>query len=155
MLAGPSRARVTARFAQLRDAYDDFDVRQTTLSVTPDEYERALAEFGDVARVDVRVRNDEGEVLAVPDGEEWREPGTGVGASEPIADVACETVRERTGVQPVVAGLDRAAIVCINVEDPDREPVYRLHVRLLADAADGTPTGPASWRGEPPETNWF
>lgn len=155
MLAGPSRARVTARFAQLRDAYDDFDVRQTTLSVTADEYERALAEFGDVARVDVRVRNDEGEVLAVPDDEGWREPGTGVGASEPIADVACETVRERTGVQPVVAGLDRVSIVCINVDDPDREPVYRLHVRLLADAAGGTPTDEACWLAEAPETSWL
>lgn len=155
VLAGPSRARVTARFSQLRDAYDDFDVRQTTVNVAPEEYERASAEFDGVARADVRVRNDAGEVLAVRAGSGWREPGTAIGATDPIAETAREAVHEATGVSPALDGLDRVAIVCFTDDDPGHDPAYRLHVRFLATAAAGTPGNGAAWRPEPPENDWL
>lgn len=176
MATSPSRDRVTARFAQLRDAYEEFDVQQTTVSVDAGEYEAVLADFGGIARAEVRVRNDAGEVLAVREGDGdgdhlgdgdgidggdgdgddgWRAPETEVGASEPIADTACDAVHESTGVRPAIRTLDRVAIVSIATDDPEKPPVYRLHVRFEADVDAGTAGEGAAWREEPPETDWL
>jgi ADP-ribose pyrophosphatase YjhB (NUDIX family) len=155
MAASPSRDRVTARFAQLRDAYEDFEVQQTTVRVDEREYEDAVGAFGGVARADVRVRNEDGEVLSVCEGDGWREPGTEVGASEPIADAACEAVHEATGVRPTVRTLDRVAIVSITGDGPDQPPVYRLHLRFEADVDAGTPGEGTAWRTDPPGTDWL
>ncbi|WP_255150771.1 NUDIX hydrolase [Halorarius halobius] len=148
MSAGPSRARVTARLAQLQDAYDGFDVRQTTVSVDPAEFERAAEDRDVVAQVAVRVRDDDGRALVVPDGEGWADPGGSVGTSQPLVDTAVSLVEEETGVVPLVDSLERVSIVCVNCETDDQ--LYQLHALFEARPEAGSVRPPAQWREDPP-----
>lgn len=151
MSAGPSRARVTARLAQLQDAYEGFDVHQTTVSVAPTEFEQAVEGNEVVAQVVVRVRDGEGRYLAVPDGDDWFDPSGPVSTSQSIVDTAVDLVTDRTGITPLVDRLDRVSIVCINCEEPSDEPLYQLYTLFEGRAAEGTVAGDARWRDEPPK----
>jgi len=136
----PSRERVAARLARLREEYEGFDVQQTTVTVRPEEYERAAATPG-AADVRVRVRNADGEVLTV-DGDP---PETTVENGCDLAVAAREAVAETTGVEPVVEGLDHVAIVCVRDEERD-DSVYRLSAEFTANAPEVDPPGEAAWR---------
>lgn len=150
MSAGPSRARVTARLAQLQDAYDGFDVHQTTVSVAPTEFERAVEGSDVVAQAAVRVRDDEGRYLAVPDGDDWVDPSGPISTGQSIVDTAVELVERQTGVTPYVDGLERVSIVCLNCDEPSDEPLYQLHALFSARATEGAVSGDAEWHEEPP-----
>lgn len=151
MATSPSRDRVTARLSQLQDSYDGFDVRQTTVSVGSDEYERAVAGTEGVARADVRVRDGD-RVLCVPDGDGWVDPGRPVGAGQSIAATARAAVERQTGVRPTIEGVERVAIASVNDDEvPENGPVYRLRVRFAGRPDRGAVRpGVAEWRREPP-----
>lgn len=150
MSAGPSRARVTARLAQLQDAYDGFDVRQTTVSVAPTEFERAVEGSDVVARAAVRVRDAEGRYLVVPDADEWVDPGGPIATGQSIVETAVGLVQRQTGVTPHIDELDRVSIVCVNSDEPADEPLYQLHALFRASPVEGEVRGEAAWREEPP-----
>ena len=150
MSAGPSRARVTARLAQLQDAYDGFDVHQTTVSVAPSAFERAVEGSDVVAQAAVRVQDDDGRYLVVPDGDDWVDPSGPVSTGQSIVDTAVELVERQTGVTPYVDGLERVSIVCVNCDDPADEQLYQIYALFHARPVEGTVTGDAAWREEPP-----
>ncbi|WP_435195778.1 hypothetical protein [Natronomonas sp. EA1] len=154
MVSSPSRARVTARLAQLRDRYGGFDVRQTTVSVHSEEYEANRDSAGEVL-ADVRVRNDAGELLSVEGESGWQAPMVSVGAGEPLVETVEHGVERLTGVRARVQELDCVAIVCVHdADDPDRDALYQLHARFDAAYDAGVPRSEgAAWRAESrPET---
>lgn len=130
---GATRERVTERLDALQREYEGFDVQQTTVTARPEEHERAAA--GPAVDVRVRVRNDDGEVLVVDDSLPERQ----VGEDTSPAVAAQEAVREATGVDCVIEGLERVAIVCVRDEAGERDPVYRLTAQFAATALGGDP----------------
>ncbi|MFC7177093.1 hypothetical protein [Halosegnis marinus] len=150
-MGGATRDRVTARLAQLRGTYDAFDIRQTTVSVAPAEFERMRADAGGAALAEVAVENAAGEHLLIQerDGGGWERPTTTVGAGQPLAETVCAAVERRTGVRPTLTGLDRAAIVCVDCAESDAS-AYQLQLRLSAVPEAGEPVPPAAWRVDGP-----
>lgn len=79
MVTSPSLERVSALLARLRADHRGFHIQQTTVSVSGEEYDRAVRDGGGVAEVRVRVCDD-GQVLLAREGRTWVEPGGSVGA---------------------------------------------------------------------------
>jgi len=144
-MGATARDRVTARLAQLRGAYDGFDVRQTTVSVGPDEFERARATTTGAAVAEVATENAAGERLLVREDGEWARPSVAVSAGQPMAETVVHEVERRTGVKPAIVGLDRAAIVCVDCAATDAA-AYQLQLEFEAVPEAGTATAPAAWR---------
>jgi ADP-ribose pyrophosphatase YjhB (NUDIX family) len=153
MSTSPSRERVSALLARLRDTHGQFDIQQTTVGVRSEKYDQAIRSSGGVADVRVRCVDPQGRVLLVRDGEDWAEPTGRVGAHQDVHDAAARIVREAAGVACVVEGLEQAAIVCVNDEDDtDRHPFYRLTAHFLARPVEGAPReGDARWAEAAPE----
>jgi ADP-ribose pyrophosphatase YjhB (NUDIX family) len=151
MSAATSRSRVTARLTQLRDAYEGFEVTQTTLSADSDAFDRVCGSEDGFTTVNVVIPDGDGGWLLVRNGDGWAYPGTVVGTGQPIVQTVERAVESTTGVEVTIEGIERVAIVCINcADDPEVDPVYQLKVVMSARAAEGTPTGTAAWRADPP-----
>lgn len=129
----------------LYDEYDRFDVQQTTIGINPDEF-AALEARPDGASIRIRVEGDAG-VLALPDGDGWSLPG-GVLETDPVPETVATLVRQRTGVQCEIDGLERVSIVCLQCEVID-DDIWTLSALFGATAVDGAPRDGAVWR-EPP-----
>jgi ADP-ribose pyrophosphatase YjhB (NUDIX family) len=151
MSAATSRSRVTARLTQLRDAYEGFEVTQTTLSADTDAFDRVCGSEAGFTTVNAVVADGDGGWLLVRDGDGWTYPGAVVGTGQAIVETVERAVASATGVEVAVEGIERVAIVCINcADDPAVDPVYQLKVVMSARAVEGSPTGTAAWRSEPP-----
>jgi len=146
-MGATARDRVTARLAQLRGAYDGFDVRQTTVSVDPDEFERARASATGATLAELTVENAADERLLVREDGEWVRPSVAVGAGQPMAETVTREAERRTGVRPSIIGLDRAAIVCVDCAATDAS-AYQLQLQFSAVPEAGTVTPPAAWRAK-------
>jgi ADP-ribose pyrophosphatase YjhB (NUDIX family) len=144
-MGATARDRVTARLAQLRRTYDGFDVRQTTVSVDPDEFERARAATSGATLAELTVENAAGERLLVREGDDWVRPSVTVSAGQPMVETVTSEVERRTGVRPAIVGLDRAAIVCVDCAAADAA-AYQLQLQFEAVPEAGTATAPAAWR---------
>ncbi|PSP51619.1 hypothetical protein BRC67_07185 [Halobacteriales archaeon QH_3_68_24] len=70
-----SREVIEERLGALEEAYPSFTVNQTTLSVSPEAYDRAREQCRDgVADVYVQVHNEADDVLLVEGHREWTVP---------------------------------------------------------------------------------
>ncbi|QLD88493.1 hypothetical protein HWV07_05370 [Natronomonas salina] len=138
---------VSSYLDSLYDAYDGFDVTQTTVSVDPEEFE-AVAERGDVAEVRVQVEGAEG-LLAVPGDDEWARPGGLVTGDRPLDATAEELVRRQTGVDCTVEDLRKVTLLCLQCEATG-DQVWELVALFEATALAGTPTAEAAWRDRLP-----
>ncbi|SEN22464.1 hypothetical protein SAMN05216388_100296 [Halorientalis persicus] len=149
-LAGRSRDHVTEMLAELEAEYGSFPVSQTTVSIPSGCYEETVREWRQtVARVDVHVRNDAGEVLARADGDEVRPPGSAVGPEESLE----ERARRAVGVECRIDGLQAVTIAGIqNEHDADDDPVYRLVALFDGTHVGGTPPADCRWLADPPES---
>lgn len=143
-MSATARDRVTARLAQLRSAYDGFDVQQTTVSVDPDKFERARSGTSGAVLAELDIENAAGEQLFVREDAEWTRPSVAVTTGQPLAETVTEKVSGRTGVTPSIVGLDRAAIVCVDCAASDAS-AYQLQLQFTA-TGKGDPTPPAAWR---------
>jgi hypothetical protein len=151
-LAGRSRDRVEDLLAELEDGYGSFPVSQTTISIPSGCYDEAADQWRQtVARADVHVHNDAGEVLVLTDGDEVRPPGSAVGPSDPIEEHARQAVTRSAGVECRIDGLEAVTIAGVrNEHDADAEPVYRLLALFTGTHLGGTPPAECQWRADPP-----
>ncbi|RXK48421.1 hypothetical protein [Halorientalis pallida] len=153
-LAGRSRDRVEDMLAELEQGYESFPVSQTTVSIPSGCYEETVQEWRQsVARADVHVRNEAGEVLVMSDGDEARPPGSAVGPAESIEDRARRAVTNSVGVECRIDGLQAVTIAGVrNEHDADDDPVYRLVALFDGTHVDGTLPADCRWRADPPES---
>jgi hypothetical protein len=131
-----SRGAIESQLSALHETYDSFSVEQTTVPVSSARYERERERIEDgLIEVSVRVRNDESEILHTA-GESPELPSTTVTDVADIDDAARAAVRQATGVDCSLVGLDQVHI--LGVHDADRETLYRLAVTVEAvhDAGD-------------------
>ncbi|MFB6117066.1 hypothetical protein [Halosegnis sp.] len=152
MTLGASRERVTARLAQLRGIYDGFDVRQTTLSVDPAEFDRVCGDGNSPVFAEVSVTDGGGRHLLVDTDEGWRRPWATVGIDESIDETVRERVAERTGVTVEIQRLETAAIVSVDCEPTDAS-TYQLQLQFVGTPAGGRPIEKAAWRAQPPASD--
>jgi ADP-ribose pyrophosphatase YjhB (NUDIX family) len=126
----------------LYEAYDGFDVQQTTVAVNPNEFEAVDSNpEGMMARVEIEGPRG---VLAVPDGDEWALPG-GVVDGEPSREQVAALVAQQTGVETTIDSLRRVSLVCLQCEVVDGE-VWTLSAVFTATPEGGTPIDGATWR---------
>lgn len=139
---GPSGA-AAARLESLYDAYEGFDVTQTTVSVAPEDFD-AVRDRGDVAEVRVHVESGDG-LLAVPGDDAWTRPGGVVDGERPLGAAAEALVRRQTGVECSIEELRRVSLDCLQCEATG-DQVWELVALFGATAESGTPTAGAAWR---------
>ena len=146
-----ARSRVTARLTQLRDAYEGFEVTQTTLSADAEAFDRVCGDDRGFTHANVLVTDGEGRSLLVESADGWAYPSVTVTTGQPLAETVGRAVESQTGVVPVIDGIERVAIVGINCDDdPERDPVYQLKIVFSATPGGGEPVGSAAWRENPP-----
>lgn len=126
----------------LYDEYDRFDVQQTTLGVTPEEF-AALKDGPDGAELRIRIEGGEG-VLSVPDGDGWTLPG-GVLNGEPDRETVSDFVQDQTGIRCEIDGLNRVSLVCLQCEAVDDE-LWALSALFAGTPVDGSTRNGATWR---------
>lgn len=135
--------RIADRLGHLRHLYGGFDVRQTTLTVTPAEF-ATVRDRGGRTTVRVRVTGSEG-VLAVADGGSWALPSGEVDDTS-LIDGAGRVVRQETGVSCRLVDVDQVDVVCVR-HDGAEDPVWHLGVLFEAEYESGRPVPTAAWRG--------
>jgi len=153
-VAGRSRDHVEALLGDLESAYESFPVNQTTISVSGEYYEQVVeqAQQG-VARADVHVHNDEGDVLLVETGDGLVAPGEIISTEDSLEQRAKRAVRQAAGVECRIETIEEATIAGVHSKsDPDAEPVYRLVVLLSGRLVSGTPGPQGQWQADPPES---
>lgn len=126
----------------LYDEYNRFDVQQTTLGVTPDEF-AAIEEAPDGAELRVRIEGDEG-VLSVPDGDGWTLPG-GVVDAEPDRKTVSELVERQTGIRCEIDGLNRVSLVCLQC-DAVGDELWALSALFAGTPVKGSVRNGGAWR---------
>ena len=141
-----SRDRAEAALRSLREAYDSFDVHQTSVALEPAAYDTVLGDG--LVYAAIRVENDAGEVLAMENGG-WREPRVRFDHEEGTNPV--ETARsalvDSTGVVCRMTDLRTVSVLTIHDEmDVSRSPKFALDVRLSGRYEDGDPGDGLAWR---------
>ncbi|WP_254543503.1 NUDIX domain-containing protein [Halomarina pelagica] len=155
MYASNTHERVSECLRALDGSYSGFAVRQTTVSVRSEVYDR-VASLADGGVVDaaIRVRNAADEVLAVREDERgWTDPYGVVRRDETIESGARRSLRERTGVEASLDDLLGVTIVCLtDARSSGKEPLYRLSALFAGDHVDGDPGPDCAWRPDPPRS---
>ncbi|WP_123538791.1 NUDIX domain-containing protein [Halosimplex salinum] len=140
-----SRDRVEDRLVALREDYSGFPINQTTVAVSRDAYERASERCRrGIVDAYVQLYNDAEDVLLVEHDGEWVVPRGKPRASERVVAGTERAIRDRTGVDCSLTGLERVTILGVrDEEDPERPPVYRLVAVFEAEAdAESTASVP-------------
>ncbi|MFC7155438.1 NUDIX domain-containing protein [Halomarina halobia] len=155
MSVSDTHERVSDYLRVLDGSYSGFTVRQTTLSVRAEVYDRmaSLASAG-VVDAAVRVRNATDEVLAVREaGDGWTDPYGLVRRDETIESGARRSLRERTGIDAALDDLLGVTIVCLtDATNPDRDSLYRLSALFSGRYVGGEPESNCAWRSRPPRS---
>jgi hypothetical protein len=151
-VADRSRTHVEEVLSALESSYDRFPVNQTSVTVPPPQFERVSDRCREgTARIDVHVRNEQGEVLVVDDGHGPAVPSVAVHPDEPVTDRARDAVRARTGVEFALDGVLEATIAGVRDERaPQETPVYRLIALLAGQHVTGDPGADGYWTADPP-----
>ena len=137
--------------SKLEQRYDPFPVNQTTVSLSREQFEQ-VADRCETAHVDAyaKVANDERDILHV-EGEEGTElPGESVELTDRVEAQIHETVREMTGIDCEIEGVESVTIAGLRDEtESDPETRYRLVVVFEARYQSGTVTADACWKPAP------
>ncbi|MDZ7746992.1 MAG: hypothetical protein U5K28_10965 [Halobacteriales archaeon] len=144
MAEATARERVTARLAQLRGSYDNFDIQQTTVSVSPEEFDN-VTDDEETVLAEVHVENEAGDRLLIDSSTGWHPPSTTVSTGQSLTETVRDTVSRQTGVVPDIEALEQAAIVAVGCASNDDE-AYQLQLRFSATPERGEPVPPAAWR---------
>mgnify|MGYP006876392479 CR=1 FL=1 len=128
----------------LYETYDRFDVQQTTVGVSPDEFS-TIDERSEGIAVRVEVTNEKG-VLMIPDGNNWRLPGAVI-ETEPDRSRLVNLVARQAGISCTVDSLDRVSLVCLQCDALDSE-VWTLSALFSATWTGGTRSNDAEWHDE-------
>ena len=143
--------------ADLAADYGEVELVRRRRAVDPDEYDRvvgAFESFGRVGGACARVTDPDGRALLVrPEaGAAWFDPGDGLDPGESYEACARRAVREATGLEATVTGLEQLRLFCL--DDGARPPVPDVAV-VLRGHAEGDPTpgsaAAARWFEQPPD----
>jgi len=142
-----SSASVETALSDLETAYGPFPVNQTTVSVSPERYERARgAVGGDWIDLYAMVRNGDEGVLHVDATGGRVLPGVSVGDGDSLEPNLREKVRGSAGVECRIGEVAEARIVGIRDRSRDDcETVYRLAVVFEAEHRAGSAGERAVW----------
>ena len=156
-VAGRSEQWVGDQLGRLTDEYGSESVHQASWAVPAERYDRiADVAVDERAAAGVRVTNDNGEVLLVRDRRnEWGAPRGRVDPDESLEEGAIRNVREATGVDCTIDGVERISMVGVGDEtDRDRSSIYCLVVLFVgscgADERVDPADGPVRWRRSSP-----
>jgi hypothetical protein len=147
-----SSGAVESCLSALDESYSGFSVNQTTIPVPAQQYEQERKRASE-GRVDLyaKVQNTDDEVLHLTSGDETRLPSTTIDRAYTFEDTVTATVREKTGVECRVTGVEEVTILGVrHASDDDRDTVCRLAVLFEATREGGTTESDADWR-EPGE----
>ena len=148
-----SRDRVEERLGALEEGYASFTVNQTTLSVSPEAYERTRAR-SDAGLTDVYVQiyGEDGDVLLVEKDDGWVIPHVKPGLEESLELGTRRAVAADTGVECRITDLERVTILGVRDEtDPERDPVYRLVTIFVGERVSGSPGEAVAWHSSLPD----
>ena len=143
-----SSANVESCIAALEESYSAFSVNQTTIEVSPAQYDQAREEARE-DRIDLyaKVKNNQDEVLHIQQQDALALPSTSTAVDRSPELAVCEAVTEATGVECSITAVDRATIIGIsNAEDADPGTIYRLAVVFEATRVAGTANPDAVWQ---------
>jgi len=143
-----SSANVKSCIAALEESYSSFSINQTSIAVSPAQYEQACEEARE-DRIDLyaKVRNDDAEVLHVQKQDAVALPSTSTAVDRSLELAVCDAVAEVTGVECSITAVDRATIIGIsNAEDDDCGTIYRLAIVFEATRESGTANADAVWQ---------
>lgn len=128
----------------LYEEYERFDVQQTTVEVDPDEF-AVIEQRPECVAVRVRIEND-GNVIAVPDGEGWTFPGGVIDDGIDPATIA-SSVEQWTGLEVQIEGVERVSLVCLQCRSTEEE-LWTVSAVFSARATGGSPRNGAVWRSQ-------
>lgn len=137
-----------AHLSHLHSKFPGFAFRQTTVSVSPADFEK-LDGRGNMATVYARIMGSNG-VLAVPNNRDWRDPGGIVKQTESLTDAAITYVKKQTGIECRLEDVQRANLICIKNDAGDGS-VLELSVIFEGTSTGGTISEDAAWRESVPE----
>jgi hypothetical protein len=138
---------IEAHIDHLEALFGSFPVNQTTVSLSEERYERARTDRDRRLDAYVEVRNDDADVLHVDADESVELPSASVTVDGDIERQLRRHVRERTGVEPTLDGIEQATIAGIRNDDSeDSETVYRLVVVFSAHRERGQAGHDAVWQ---------
>jgi hypothetical protein len=150
-----SRDHVEDLLADLERQYQTFPVNQTSVTLPQSDYRRVADRCRQgIARVDVRVRNDDDEVLMIERDDELTLPGRLLEDRDAIEREAQVAVHQAAGIECTIEGLCNVTIAGIsNEDDPESETLYRLLVLLQARALDESTPPDCRWQPDDPPVN--
>ncbi|WP_340100754.1 hypothetical protein [Salinibaculum salinum] len=147
-VAERSREHVEDKMTELEATHGSFDINQTTITLPGEQY-TSMRERGNPEPVSayIAVRNEEDDVLHVDGDEDLELPGVQAELDTALGAAICETVRERTGVDCVIEGIEQVTIAGLrNGGDPNAGTLYNLVVVFNGSYQTGAPTEETTWQ---------
>jgi len=145
-----SRERVEEYIAGLEATHGSFPLNQTTVSLPGERYSKVREcerETGGFVDAYIQVRDSERNVLHVAGNGEADLPGVRVPMAASTESRVCAAVRERTGVECAIEGVERATIAGVrNGDHPGCGTLYHVVVVFSARQVAGAPAEDAVWQ---------
>lgn len=146
-----ARRHVDRTLSELAAEYGRVEVVRERQEVDARTYERLrdrAGAFDGCGGAGAWVRDPEGRVLLVETDEGWAEPAADLRPGEEYVETAEAAVRRQTGLDPVLAGVERVHVRYLT-DWTDREPLPQPFV-VFAARARGRPEGEAAWHSSIP-----
>lgn len=145
-----SREQIEDHIAGLETTYGSFPVNQTTISLSGEQYERVSSSHEECIDVYVEVENESNDILHVRQEGSVELPNASISADGAIEPQVRDVVRERTGVQCALDGIDCATIAGLrNAAAEETDTLYHLVVVFEATREGGTVDDDALWQSSP------
>lgn len=148
-----SREAVEAQLSALEERYQSFSINQTTLSVSPDRYERECQAWDEHSiSVYARVFNDEGNILQLDEPASL--PSTTTNDMTSVETAAKQAVLNAADMECSIETLHEATILGIhNAEKPESDTLYTLAVVFEASAEETPTSDNVTWADS--SDNWL
>lgn len=150
-----SSGLVESQLSALEDTYDSFSINQRTVSVQTSQYEQKR-EGSENPQIELhaKVTNDASDVLYIDTDSHKVLPSTTATVDDGLEETLRTTVKEKTGAECEIEGIDGVTILGIRDEDDaDRKPVYRLAVLFEARRRGGSIGENATWEQYNPDAH--
>lgn len=142
-----SHAGVEGYLSELEQAYREFAVHQTTVTVPPARYESIRDGSGGNVDLYAKVYNADAEILHVEVDNSLDLPGTTAEWHSSLEQPLVAAVHEQTGVRCSVRTLEQATILGIRDETrKTQETLYRLAVLFDCEWEADTPDEGTVWQ---------
>jgi ADP-ribose pyrophosphatase YjhB (NUDIX family) len=151
-----ARRHVDRTLSELAAEYGRVEVVRERHEVDARMYERLCDRadaFDGCGGAGAWVRDPDGRVLLVETDEGWAEPAAELRPGEEYVETAEAAVRRQTGLEPVLAGVERVHVRYL-ADWTDRDPLPQPFV-VFAARASGRPAGDAAWHDRLPDETLY